>query len=242
MIPKIIHQTCPDPDKLDPRTLENIAFLKANNPGWEHRLYSDADVRAYLKTHLAHDDLRTLERLNPKYNVVTADLMRYLLIYEEGGVYLDIKSTARNPLDSVLQPDNHFVLSQWPNRLGQMAQGAGLHPELIRVPGGEFQQWHVIACPRHPFLKCVIQAALLNCAQYNPGWFGVGKMGVLRLTGPICYTQAIAPVLSLHPHSIGDALAMGLVYSIFSTIRNPRPQELDPGHYSRQIEPIFFRA
>lgn len=239
MIPKIIHQTCQNPAKLDSQTLDNIAFLKANNPGWEHRLYSDEEALAYFHEHLAPDDLRTLQRLNPKYNVVLADLLRYLVIFNEGGVYLDIKSTAQRPLDHVLKPEDSFLLSQWPNKLGQIAPGAGLYPELVRVPGGEFQQWHVIAKARHPFLSNVIRNALFNCAHFNIGWFGVGKIGVLRLTGPICYTQAIAPLLSLYHHRFVDSAAIGLHYSIFSTRGNPRPQEQDPAHYSQQHEPIF---
>ena len=36
---------------------------------------------------------------------------RYLLMYEIGGVYLDIKSTANKKLDDVLEENDAFILS-----------------------------------------------------------------------------------------------------------------------------------
>lgn len=239
MIPRIIHQTCPNPAKLDSKTLENIAFLKANNPGWEHRLYSDEDMRDYLRVHLSSDDYRIIQKLNPGYNVVLADLLRYLLVFNEGGVYLDIKSTARKPLASVLKEQDTFILSQWANKMGQQFQGAGIYPELVRVPGGEFQQWHIVASARHPYLKTVIQSVLFNCANYHPAWFGVGKIGVLRLSGPICYTLAIAPIRLRHQHRIEDAAALGFQYTIYPKVGGAEHHTLGPDHYSRQREPIF---
>ncbi len=38
----------------------------------------------------------------PRYGVVLADIFRYLVIYNEGGVYLDIKSTVNRPLDEII--------------------------------------------------------------------------------------------------------------------------------------------
>jgi mannosyltransferase OCH1-like enzyme len=239
MIPKIIHQTTSDPAKLDLRIADNIEFLKSNNPGWEHRLYSDEDLRKYLKANLSAAGFQTVQKLNHKYSVVLADLFRYVVLYVEGGVYLDIKSTARKPLDSVISDDDAYILSQWSNKAGEQYQGAGLHPELVRVPGGEFQQWHIVSTPRHPFLKYVIQNTIFNCANYHPNWFGVGKMGVLRLSGPICYTLTIAPLRFRHKHRIATAEQLGFEYSIYPKQGNAEYHSMRPDHYSRQIEPIF---
>lgn len=240
MIPKIIHQTTSDPAKLDAEILDNIAFLKSNNPGWEHRLYSDQDLRKYLKGNLSSAGYEAIQKLNPKYNVVLADLFRYLVLFAEGGVYLDIKSTARKPLDSVISKDDTFILSQWPNRLGEQTQGAGLYPELVRIHGGEFQQWHIVSIPHHPFLKNVIQNAMFNCGNYHPSWFGVGKIGVLRLSGPICYTLAIAPLRFRYKHRIATAEQMGFEYSIYPKRGDNEYHSLNPNHYSRQKGPIFL--
>lgn len=239
MIPKIIHQTCADPKKLDSSIRKNIAFLKKNNPHWEHRLYSDGEVKEFLRSHLPPRDFELLKSLNPKYNVVLADLFRYVAMYVEGGVYLDIKSTAKLPLDTALKPDDAFILSQWPNKLGEEYQGTALYPELARIPGGEFQQWYVVSTPRHPFLKKVINDTLFNCAHYHPAWFGVGKIGVLRLSGPICYTLGIAPLRHLYKHRITTTATLGFEYSIYPRKGNIEFHCRNPDHYSRQTELIF---
>ena len=41
--------------------------------------------------------------------MMLADVFRYLAVYREGGVYLDVKSTVTCPLDEVLSPDDWAV-------------------------------------------------------------------------------------------------------------------------------------
>ena len=240
-IPKIIHQTCRSYDALAPELKDNIRFIKENNPGWEHHLYDDAAVRQYFARHLSAPQQRALENLNPKYGVVLADLFRYLVVYHQGGVYLDVKSTARLPLDRVLRPEDSYLISQWPNRLVESSPGAGLHIELFRVAGGEFQQWHVIAEPGHAFLRNVLSNVLFNCANYSVSWFGVGKLGVLRVSGPICYTMAVVPLLPLHAHRIVSIDELGFRYSIYEEMGKRDHHARDPEHYSRLRERIFLR-
>ena len=47
-IPRIIHQTARNLDSLPEEIRQNIEALKALNPGWEHRFYSDEAVREYI--------------------------------------------------------------------------------------------------------------------------------------------------------------------------------------------------
>ena len=54
--------------------------------------------------------------------------------------------------------------------------------------------------PGHPFLKAVIESVLTNIDSYRPWLDGTGKIGVLRVSGPIAYTLAIHPLLGSHSH------------------------------------------
>jgi mannosyltransferase OCH1-like enzyme len=240
-IPKTIHQTLPHFLGIPEEIQRNIRFLRNTNPAWTHRLYDDKSIKAYLKAQLTADDYRQIERVNPKYGVVLADLFRYLVIYNEGGVYLDIKSTAKLPLDSVLQDSMTYLLSQWRNKKGEEFDGAGLYRELGDSRyGGEFQQWHVIARPNHPFLKRVIERAITNIRSYTARSFGVGKIGVLRLTGPICYTLAIVEILREHDFQKVDIQNLGFQYSIYRELGDRDRHTKNATHYSRQKEPIVF--
>ena len=240
MIPRLIHQTCPDPARLPEELAYNVARLKSTNPGWEHRLYGDEEMRAYLRARLGPDAFSLLERINPSYGVVFADLFRYAVIHAEGGVYLDIKSTCKPPLDAVVRDDDVFLLAQWQNRVGERYTGAGFYPELVRIPGGEFQQWHVIGAPRHPFLATVIDRVLFNIRNYHISWCGVGKTGVLRLSGPICYTQTIFPMLGRCAWRPIDSLRAGLRYSIYEERGRGESHTAASDHYSKLQVPIVL--
>lgn len=230
-IPRIIHQTFPG-RTLPPPLAEIVASLKRNNPGWEHRLYDDDDIEAFIGNGYGADILRLYRRIDRRYGAARADVFRYLLVYKVGGVYLDIKSTFDRPIDDVLGPDDRFVLSRWSQAPGQDHTAFGIHPELGHLAAGEFQQWHIIAAAGHPFLAAVIERVLGNLRRYNPWRDGVGKPGVLRVTGPIPYTLAIAPLLDAHPHRlVADESALSLRYNVLGGVAY---QEHLPRHYSFQ--------
>ena len=240
-IPKKIFQTAKSFEGLSKDFKDNIARLKSLNPDWNYKFYDDAEMKDYIRQNLSADDWSELEQVNPKYGVVYADLFRYILIYNEGGVYLDVKSTAKRPLTEVLNPEFSFVISQWPNKLGQRFKTAGLHPELVRVPGGEFQQWNIIAEAKHPFLKAALEQAIYNIRTYTPKTFGVDSLGVLRLSGPIAYTKAIYPLLDHCPHNIVNLDEIGIHYSIYEDEEINHKHEKMPGHYSSVKEPIVLK-
>ena len=57
-----------------------------------------------------------------------ADFFRYLLVYQLGGVYLDIKSSLDKPLKDVLRAEDQFILTHWDNRPGEQYEGIGIYP------------------------------------------------------------------------------------------------------------------
>lgn len=242
-IPKKLYQTAKTYDNLPPEIKENIARLKELNPDWEYRFFDDDEMKSYLRSNLQPEEWALLQEVNPKYGVVLADVFRYVVIYNEGGVYLDVKSTATKPLSQTINPEATFVISQWPNKVGQLYIGYGLHPELADVPGGEFQQWNVMAEPQHPFLKAVIKRVFNNLRTYTPSQFGTDAYGVLRVSGPIAFTQAIYPLLDHYPHEVVDLEKWGIVYSIYDAgvTAGQSHQARMPGHYAAVREPVVLR-
>lgn len=232
MIPRLIHQIYLSgdlPSELD----SNVTSIKQMNAGWEHRLYDDKQARAFIIEHFGNRVLKRYDRIDPMYGAAKADLLRQLLIFIYGGVYLDIKSYTEKPLQSIIMPNDSYLLSQWTdNGVGQKRAGFGLHPELKHIKGGEFQIFHIIAQKGHPFTKAVIKRILHNIDWYMP-WNSVGRTGVLRTTGPIAYTLAIYPLLDKHSYRFIDYLSCGLSPSIdynhFSIFKS---------HYSLHEEPV----
>ena len=235
-IPKILHQIYFSDQPMAPELAANVARLKALNPDWEHRLYDAPAMRAFILQHYGSNILTAFDRLNPAYGAALADFFRYLVLYRMGGVYLDIKSTATKPFNAVLRPDDGYLLAQWRNREVERFRNWGLHPEIADIAGGEFQQWHIIAAPGHPFLKAVLESVIRNISVYNSGLHGAGQLGVLRVTGPIAYTRAIAPLVSQCRHRRVDAETdLGLGYSLFE---NERHAGLFKTHYATLRDPV----
>lgn len=216
-ISRAIHQTYGS--KTIPADISNnILRIKSLNPGFQHHLYDDHDIQNLVFADYGKDVLDVLNRISPNYGAARADLFRYLLIYKNGGVYLDIKSTVVESLDRFILDSDQFILAQWKETgKNEMFDAWGTNDECSHVPGGEFQQWHIIAAAGHPFLKAVIEKVLLNILTYRPWVHDIGRVGTLRTTGPRAYTNAIYPLLPLHEHRlVASEKQIGLRYSIFN--------------------------
>ena len=244
MIPRTIHQTYPsrfDTGGWPAILLENLDHIRSLNPGWSHQVHNDEGISRFIQHHYGQEVLRAYNRINPCYGPARADLFRYLLLYALGGVYLDIKGGITRPLDQVLRPGDDYLISQWRNRPGDPFEEWGLHPELSHVPGGEFQQWFIIASPRHPFLKAVIRRVLANIEAYRPETHGTGHIGVLRVTGPLAYTLAITPLLPACSHRrIPSEDDLGLRYTIFGPPAAFRHRLVFGRHYTNLDEPVVL--
>ncbi len=232
-ISKNIHQTFSSARPPE-AVKENIEKLKSMNPDWTYNYWSDKDLHDFIYHYYGWDILKLYLRINPRYGACRADLFRYLCLYQLGGVYLDIKSGSDISLNNIVKTDDQYLLSQWQNDPGQKFFNFGTHAELDFIPGGEFQQWHIIAAAGHPFLEQVIKTVLRNISEYSEHTHGIGVLQVLRLTGPIVYTKTIHSMLSYHKHRFFDAEAEGLRF-----IATSKPSG-GAKHYSTQITPIVL--
>ena len=236
-ITKIVHQTYPTREL--PAVLEQgLQQERDRNPAWDFRLYSDADIELFIGRDYGDEVLALYRRIRPDYGAARADLFRYLVVYKLGGAYLDIKSRFTRPIDSVIEGSEGFIVAQWRNAPGEEHEGMGILPDLQDVPGGEYQQWHVIAAPGHPFLRAVLIDVLSGIECYSPWRTSVGRIGVVRLTGPIAYTRAIHPILARHPHRFYRTDSeVALQYSGY-----PRSALFRSTHYSELTQPIVRRG
>ena len=214
----------------------NVEHLKATNPNWEYRFYDDDAIEAFISDHYGRRVLDSYRKLNPSYGAARADLFRYLVMYRIGGVYLDIKSRFLASIDDVVAGDESYVVSQWSNEKGEKYEGFGLKPEVAHIAGGELQQWHIIAAPGHPFLRAVLLAILEGVERYRPWRHGTGKVGVMRLTGPIVYTLTIMPLLKSYPCKVlRNESALSLEYSVIASDGHKR---LFGRHYSENEQSV----
>jgi inositol phosphorylceramide mannosyltransferase catalytic subunit len=242
-IPKIIHQTLPNKGDINQDLVRNIEYIKSSNSDWDYRLYDNTDIELFILQNYDQSVLDIYQKINPSYGPARADFFRYLAVHAVGGVYLDIKSTLTKKLNDMILPDDSFILSQWDNKPGEAFEGWGLHPDPGMPAGGEYQNWHVISAPGHPFLGAVISAVKNNIISYSPKLFGLGKMGVLRTTGPIAYSQAIEKITNKAPHRKVKFTKFGLQYSIYGVDAKSwmHHHNLFGRHYINSNQPIVIQ-
>lgn len=219
-IPRIFHQIFLAGKHAIP---EEIAEYRDNltkeNPDWEFRFYDSFSAKEFIQSYYGEGVLDIYERIKPGYYAARADLLRYLIMYEVGGFYLDVKSGSSRPFSEVIEANDIFLLGHWPKRNpDQKGYLIGRHPETLKLfERGEICNWFIGSVRGHPFMKAVLDHTISGIENYKPWRDGAGRIGTLRLTGPIAYTKAIAPIIDAHPHSLIEVEDRGLKYTIFDS-------------------------
>jgi len=106
MIPKIIHQTWKT-ETLPPWAIKLYNSWDTFNPGYTHYLWTDVDNRNFVKNKFPsfldmYDNLPlTIQRV---------DAVRYLILYEYGGVYVDLDFECYKPLTPFLESNKSPII------------------------------------------------------------------------------------------------------------------------------------
>lgn len=235
-IPKIIHQIYLQGESQIPNNIKkSINELRQRNPGWQYHLYDEVQIINYIQKYYGETTLNTYLLINENYAAARSDFFRYLLMYREGGVYLDLKSSCAFPFDEILHEDDEFIICGWENEVGQKYQGYGINKHLKFLKNGEYQQWNIITQPHSPFLKAVIDEVTFRIHDYTPMKYHVGRKGVLSTTGPVPYSIAIEKAKKnqkLKYRYERFAEQFGLIYI------NTDTTAINKNHYRLQTNPV----
>ena len=184
-IPKIIHQTFET--ALLPPALKSAVDTWINlNPDYEHRYFSDADRRNFIKQHFEPVVLRAYDKLIP--GSYRADLWRYCVIYQNGGVYVDIKLGALVPMSQIITNDVDMVLVN------------------DNLDGSMFTSFFA-AVPKHPALRRCIDITVQRVMNEEYGPYMVYP------TGPLAMGAAMLPMFGFRDHMPNGLHNNLLVYS-----------------------------
>tara|TARA_B110000091_G_scaffold36402_1_gene39006 strand:- start:3620 stop:6331 length:2712 start_codon:yes stop_codon:yes gene_type:complete len=99
IIPRRIVQTWKDAHMtgLSQQVKENVAKWKQMNPNYNYTLYGNVECVDYLQKHFSQEYVDTFECILP--GAYKADFFRYAILYNEGGVYMDIDSAPVDGMD-----------------------------------------------------------------------------------------------------------------------------------------------
>lgn len=117
MIPKIIWQTyeC-NYNELDSKALECLNSWKDLNKDWEYRYVSGKEREDFVLKHFGEE----WHKIYMSYTagVLKADLWRYMCLYINGGVYSDLDILCKKPIESWLDLNLNFAVSEEPDNPG----------------------------------------------------------------------------------------------------------------------------
>jgi mannosyltransferase OCH1-like enzyme len=193
-VPKIIYRTHVIPEKIKPYQ-KVLDHTKEIVPNYKTKIFFDKDIEKYIKNNYSQRIFNAYKSISPDYGPACADLFRYLLIYKEGGIYLDIKSAPIKNLDNIIDNlEGKMAISNWSNfPIKYLINNFKYNAPFFKNPRGEYQNWHIISGKGNPLLGQIIKQAVTNI-EYgikNREKYSFGKRSVLCMTGPIMMTKVI---------------------------------------------------
>jgi mannosyltransferase OCH1-like enzyme len=146
-IPFVIHQTYYS-NQLGMDIYQTCMTIKNMNPEYEYAFYDDQQCRAYIQQHYPPEYLHAYDSVIP--GAYKADIFRYLLLYREGGIYMDCKSSTIVPLRDFIPRNATFAVFR-------------------DRPTGALLNSFMAVTPNHPIVKRVIELTMDNVKnkRYN---------------------------------------------------------------------------
>lgn len=160
-------------------------------PDYEQVIYDDSKIEAFIEENYSKRIYKAYMKINPDYGPAKADLFRMLIIYLNGGIYLDMKSCPKKHLSQILD-QTKLNVSRWTDLpLGGITNINFSY--IVDSKFGEYQNWHICSPKGNPILKRVIQQIVSNieCGNRNNEYFCKGNLSIVVFTGPVTYSLVL---------------------------------------------------
>lgn len=203
-IPKNIYRCYKDLEGIN-KFVKVFNLTEERMPEYKQIYYTDVLIDKYIKENYNQRIYNAYKSINPDYGAARADFFRYLIIYKEGGLYMDIKSGPRKEIRDFLKNYQNKLLVS----IGKTGNLWRFIPrEHLKYffnfdddwgyitglwPNSEYQQFIIASNKGNPILGKVIQQVVTNIEEgiKNKNLYLSGKYSVLAMTGPIMYSLVI---------------------------------------------------
>lgn len=171
MIPKIIHQVWSDIKEPLPDFFGKLSQTwKKHHPDWKYEFWDEERMNHYVENCYP----QYLETYNNfPYNVQRWDAIRYLFLYQMGGMYVDFDSECLEPHDDLFK-DKTCCFSMEPKEHGKV-----FNKDIF------FNNALIAVIPEHPFIKVVINHVFNNLKKVQFTTLHNKGMEVQESTGPL---------------------------------------------------------
>jgi len=170
MIPKIIHQLWERGNEPIPDFFRQLGETwKKHHPSWQYEFWDGKRMDTFVNSNYPHF---TNIYHNYRYDIQRMDVIRFLILYKTGGMYVDVDYECLDSFDKYLSTDKcHFSMEP------------ELHCRFFRKTL-YFNNALMITPPGHPFFEFVIKNLQTTVFTYTKSKY----QDVLSSTGPLMLT------------------------------------------------------
>lgn len=203
-ISKIIHQIWSSRNNPLPQTFIELGNTwKEFHPDWQYLFWDDEKMDAFMR-HYYPDYMEAYNRFT--YDIQRWDVIRYLILYQMGGLYVDFDTECLGNIESLLTTDCCF---------GTDTKDNIIYSSLVE--DAYLNNTYIASAPGHPFLKSVIDHVFSSNQMYIPEENKL--LHVLRTSGALMLSDVykqydakeqigILPAADVAPFSLEEARAI----------------------------------
>jgi len=217
-------------EKISPEIKENIIFGKE-------------EIENFVLKYYNQKVLDTIRLINYNYSACVSDIIRLLVIYAKGGIYLDVKTQLLGDITTELNNYPDKLLVSYFSSLPFVFTGWTDLP-----PYGEISNWFFASPKGNPVLReCIIQSLTnISEAYKEKEKYDHGAPYILALTGPYMFTNVIKSsknidkVKFLSSMSLTSFILSGWNGKLRKEAYNLDNDKIQRGRHWKQLtEPLF---
>jgi len=207
-IPKRVFQTWKT-SCIDQEHAKKLKDFQEKNKGYEFYFFDDFDMDTYMKRRWKSHKIFKIYQ-NTLIGAARADIWRYCLLHDVGGIYLDIDATFKISFDEIIKDSKSEIISYEAHQLSENHSRYEKQIDMRILPYDNFWataqklkeqripfydhlvlQWALFFKPKHPILENV----LANIVEDSPFFEGIKIINmhkaVCNFTGPVSYSRAV---------------------------------------------------
>ena len=187
-------------NKVDLEHDQKYLEFRKKNPEFNFYFYDDIEMDEYMEKNWSHRKIYKIYK-DSIFGASKADIWRYCILYQYGGIYLDFDSSIEFKL-STIPDDVNEVISFEKNKINsQISEDYTpdykflnnlpqdyrnkIHPENLVI------QWLLIYKKNHPILMSAIEEIEKNYEFFLGKKFKSAHMAIVNYTAPVILTKVV---------------------------------------------------
>jgi hypothetical protein len=160
------------------------------NPDVEFNLFSHEDVDKYMSDFYKNYPIYKIYQ-KAKYHQIKADIFRYCILYERGGMWFDIKSGLKISITKLFDCNSDAIISYEKNDINWKQSDNLNSAKVFQHPNKKILMWGIAFCKSSIILKKIIEQICDNYYNYKNKVFDNPKNSILDFSGTHLFTKVV---------------------------------------------------